>query len=67
MCVHVFCADDLPNEALVWVDSRDPHIRVYADHRLTRNGALTPTGAQQVNRALAAVGAPSLETATPCR
>lgn len=67
MCVHVFCADDLPNDTLVWVDSRESHIRVYADSRLARSGALTATGAQQVNRALAAVGAPSLETATPCQ
>lgn len=68
MCVHVFCADDLPNEALVWVDSRDRHILVYAHSSLARAGSLTDAGVDTVNRALAAVpGAPSLESATHCR
>lgn len=67
MCVHVFCADGLPNEALVWVESRDRHILVYADSSLTRAGSLTAAGVTHINRALAAVhGAPSLEAATPC-
>ena len=68
MCVHVYCADDLPNEALVWVDSRDRHILVYAHSSLARAGSLTAVGVTQVNRALSAVpGAPSLESATSCR
>ena len=68
MCVHVFCADDLPNEALVWVDSRDRHILVYAHSSLARAGGLTAVGVAHVNRALAAVpGAPSLESAKTCR
>ena len=67
MCVHVFCADCLPNSALVWVDSRDSHTIVYADSSLADRGRLTPAGAEQVDRALAAIpGAPSLDTATPC-
>ena len=67
MCVHVFCADDLPNDTLVWVDSRDSHTVVYADSSLTDRGRLTAAGGDQINRALAAIpGAPSLETAKPC-
>lgn len=67
MCVHVFCADGLPLATLVWVDSRESHILVYADASLTTDGRLNARGSQAVNRALAAVpGAPSLETAAPC-
>ncbi|GAA2803629.1 hypothetical protein GCM10019017_56570 [Streptomyces showdoensis] len=68
MCVHVYCADGLPNEALVWAESRDSHIRVYASSSLVDTGRLTDAGAAAVNRALAALpGAPSLEAATACR
>lgn len=68
MCVHVLCADDLPLATLVWVDSRESHTYVYADSSLARGGQLTPAGAAQVDRALAAIpGAPSLATAAPCR
>lgn len=68
MCVHVLCAEQLPHEALVWVDRQQNHILVYADSRLTSAGILTGAGVAQVNQALAAIpGAPSLESAKSCR
>ena len=69
MCVHVFCAERLPDNSLVWVDGRSGHINVYADKSLaTTDGRLTGEGVRQVNAGLAELpGAPSLESAKPCR
>lgn len=69
MCVHVFCAFDLPDETQVWVDREPAHIFVYADSSLVAaSGALTAAGVDEVNRALAGIpGAPSLESAKSCR
>ncbi|MFE6785124.1 hypothetical protein ACFVFF_22995 [Streptomyces sp. NPDC057680] len=67
MCVHVFCVDDLPLGVTVWVDSRESHIKVYADRALTHLGRLTEAGISLVNQALAErPGSPSLTTAVPC-
>ncbi|MGW4050865.1 hypothetical protein ACWENA_08525 [Streptomyces sp. NPDC004779] len=67
MCVHVFCVDDLPLGVTVWVDSRDPHTKVYAARSLTLDGRLTEAGVDLVNRALAEQpGSRSLATAVPC-
>lgn len=67
MCVHVFCVDDLPLGVTVWVDSRESHIKVYADRALTHLGRLTEAGIALVNQALAErPGSPSLATAVPC-
>lgn len=68
MCVHVYCAERMPNSTLVWVDRRPGHLCVFADGSLaTATGELTRAGVRVVNDALAAVpGAPSLESAKPC-
>jgi hypothetical protein len=68
MCVHVYCAERMPDETLVWARRSPDHIVVYADSSLaTRDGTLTAAGAAKVNEALAVLpGAPSLETAKPC-
>lgn len=68
MCVHVFCAERLPDSTLVWVDGRSGHNNVYADISLaTADGRLTAEGIRQVNAGLATLpGAPSLESAKPC-
>lgn len=68
MCVHVFCASQLPNNTLVWVNRQSRHVLVYADSSLaTDAGKLTDEGVRQVNAGLAnSPGAPSLESAKPC-
>lgn len=68
MCVHVFCAERLPDNSLVWIDGRSGHIHVYADSSLaTADGRLTAEGARHVDAGLAALpGAPSLKSAKPC-
>lgn len=69
MCVHVFCAEQLPDDSLVWIDGRSGHILVYADSSLaTGDGRLTAEGVRHVDAGLVELpGAPSLKSATPCR
>lgn len=68
MCVHVFCAEEMPDKTLVWVKRQLTHIVVYADGSLaTASGKLRPEGVAEINRALSTLpGAPSLESAKPC-
>lgn len=69
MCVHVFCAERMPNNTLVWVTPQPDRYCVYADGSLaTPSGVLTARGVEAVNNALSAIpGAPSLESAKPCQ
>ncbi len=69
MCVHVFCANQMPNGTLVWADRQPSHIYVYADQSLaSASGSLTPEGVDKVNEALSSLpGAPTLEAAKSCQ
>lgn len=69
MCVHVYCAFEMPDSTLVWVDRQGPHTLVYADPTLSEApGMLSAAGVAEVNEALASLpGAPSLETAKSCQ
>jgi hypothetical protein len=56
----------MPFGGLVWVDRQPLHTFVYADDSLSPAGKLTDAGRTQVDKALAAVGAESLEGAKSC-
>lgn len=66
MCVHVLEVSDMPFGGLVWVDRQPLHTLVYADRSLAPAGRLSSIGRDQIDQALAAAGAESLESAKSC-
>lgn len=56
----------MPFSGLVWVDRQPLHTLVYADKSLATAGKLSAAGREEVDKALAAVGAESLEGAKSC-